>query len=82
MPGLERYFFHIVDGEMLVDRIGSELGGVEEAWTEAIQTAAEELRDRGRKGWLGSEWALHVTNDAEETIFVLRFFIERFGREG
>ena len=76
---MRRYFFHIFDNEELNDEHGTVLANREEARAHAIIVAGELLRDAGKKFWNGTEWRLHVTDEAGENIWTLRFLVEGGG---
>ena len=42
-----RYFFHVIDGQEMLDTVGSVLAGETEARTEAIVVSGEMLKDVG-----------------------------------
>jgi hypothetical protein len=71
-----RYFFNVIDGKFLVDGEGTELPGMPEVRAMAVETAGAMLRDQGRTAWHDSEWQMHVTNEAKETVLKLRFSAE------
>jgi hypothetical protein len=71
-----RYFFHVVDGQFLVDNEGTECAGLSEVRSQAIHTAGTILRDLGGKLAIGPEWQMHVTDAAKKTVFKLRFSAE------
>jgi hypothetical protein len=71
-----RYFFHICDGEEVLDGHGTVLASRDEARAHAITVAGELLRDAGKKGWRGSEWRLRVTDLAGATVYTLSFLVE------
>jgi hypothetical protein len=76
-----RYFFHVHDSVDMIDRVGNELSGPEEAHTEAVVAAGEMLRDVGGRFWKHREWRMWVTDEAGATVCALRFSAEqsRFG---
>jgi hypothetical protein len=48
---MPRYFFHVIDGEEIIDGEGTMLAGVNEARAEAIVVSGEMLKDLGGKFW-------------------------------
>ena len=73
---MNRYFFHLIDGQFLVDDVGTELPDMDAVRAMAIETSGEMLRDLGRDAWTGSEWQMHVTDEAKHTVLKLRFSAE------
>ena len=73
---MPRYFFHIIDGQFVVDGEGTECSGMAEVRTQAIQTAGAILRDMNGTFPSGLEWQMHVTDEAKTTVFKLRFSAE------
>jgi len=68
-----RYFFHVHDGEDLLDREGVELPGPVEAREQAIATAGEMIRQSGVVLSDGSVWTMRVVNENGGEVFTLRF---------
>jgi hypothetical protein len=73
---MTRYFFHVIDGRFLVDDVGTELPDMGAVRAMAVQASGEILRDLGIDAWTGSEWQMHVTDDAKRTVLKLRFSAE------
>ena len=73
---MSRYFFHVVDGQFLVDDEGTECAGMAEVRSQAIHTAGTILRDMNGSFPSGLEWQMHVTDEAKTTVFKLRFSAE------
>jgi len=75
---MPRYYFHLEDGQVLLDDTGSELGDVAAAQNEALRASGDLLRG-GRATahfWNGTPWRMWVTDkpDGEgKTFFTLRF---------
>ncbi|PVE21304.1 hypothetical protein DC522_27250 [Microvirga sp. KLBC 81] len=78
---MPRYFFHICDGEEVLDDVGTVLASREEARAHAIVVAGELLRDAGRKFWSGTEWRLRVTDETGTRVCTLRFLAENHGAD-
>jgi hypothetical protein len=70
---MPRYFFHVIDGKKLIDDEGTELLGLRQARTEAIQLAGAILRDEGDTFWNGIEWHMNVTDASGQSVLKLRF---------
>jgi hypothetical protein len=70
------YFFHVVDGEFLVDATGTQCAGMSEVRHQAIKTAGEILADKGARFPNGLEWQMHVTNASNKTVLKLKFSAE------
>ena len=74
---MPRYFFHIIDGEEIIDRDGTVLAGVNEARAQAIIFSGEVLKDLGAKFWNNGEWQVRVTDKAGNKVCALRFSADR-----
>ena len=74
---MPRYFFHVIDGQEILDTEGTELAGLEEARAEAVVLSGAMLKDAGQKFWNNGEWRLQVADGAGETVCALRFSAER-----
>src|SRR3954470_11372111 len=73
---MQRYFFHVKDGKEIIDQVGTELAGDDEARDEAIVVSGEMLRGVGREFWNNGEWRLWVVDQAGRTVCALRFSAE------
>ena len=76
---MERYYFHVIDGQFLADEVGTMFPNVAAVRVEALVASGEMLRDLGRRAWAGSEWQMHVTDEANETVLKLSFSTESLG---
>jgi hypothetical protein len=75
---MPRFFFHIVDGQFMVDADGVDLPDMAAVRTEAIAAAGAILKDAGQKGWTGDEWQMHVVDDNKTTVLKLAFSATEF----
>jgi uncharacterized protein DUF6894 len=78
---MPRYYFHLEDGQLLLDDTGDDLPDIAAAQTEALRVSSEAIRDRTRVAtlWNGTLWRLWVTdkpNGDGKTFFTLRFSAE------
>ena len=73
---MPRYFFNVIDGQFLVDDEGTVCPDMADVRAQAIDTAGAILRDLGGKFPKGLEWQMHVTDEAKNTVFRLRFSAE------
>jgi hypothetical protein len=73
---MPRYYFHVQDGETILDKEGTELAGFDEARAEAVVLSGAMLKDAGRKFWNNGEWRLQVVDEAGATVCALRFTAE------
>jgi hypothetical protein len=69
---VERFYFHVDDGQSFPDLVGTLLPDVRTARVEAIRTGGEMLRDAASY-WDGTEWRMDMTDEAGTTLFRLRF---------
>jgi hypothetical protein len=77
---MPRYYFHIEDDRVEIDRVGVELPDIETARNEAVSAAGQILRNGAAKSlWAGKPWRMWVTQSPfanEKPLFVLRFSAE------
>jgi hypothetical protein len=69
-----RYFFHIHDGILKPDEIGTECASDREAWAHALVACGEFLTDYGAIMPMGSELQMYVVdeNDRQPWTLTLR----------
>jgi hypothetical protein len=78
-PGVAmRYYFHLKDGEVLLDDEGLELGSLAAVRKEAVQSSIDLLKGAPRRSefWAGEPWMLWVTdgpNGAGNTVLAISF---------
>ena len=75
---MQRYFFHLEDGETILDEIGTELPDLAAVRHNALATTSDLLGGikAGPDFWAGEPWKLWVTDQADglgTTILTLRF---------
>jgi hypothetical protein len=70
---MPRFFFNVHDGVDILDDEGMELPGPDEARAQAIITAGEMLKEKGRAFWPAVEWAMEVTDESGGTVCKLKF---------
>jgi hypothetical protein len=79
---MPRYYFHLENGQSLLDDTGVELPGIAAAQNEALGASVDMLKDRPRATatlWNGTPWRMWVTdkpNGEGKTFFTLRFSAE------
>ena len=69
---MPRYFFQVIDGRDIIDRVGTMLPGLSEARGQAMRTACAILRDEGDEFWSGTEWHMNVTDAGGQSVLELR----------
>ena len=74
---MPRFFFHVIDGEEIIDNEGTELAGLDEARAEAIVFSGETLRDAGGRLWNNGQWQARVTDEAGNKVCALTFSADR-----
>jgi hypothetical protein len=74
---MPRYFFHVEDGLYLVDDIGKDLAGLDEARDEAIRLSGLALAAKGRALWDKDQWRIWVTDDRDGALFSIQFKVEK-----
>ena len=71
---MPRYFFHIVDGdEIIEDCEGTELPDLEAAVLDALHSARHLLADRIRRGELANGQRFEVRDEAGELVAIVPF---------
>jgi hypothetical protein len=73
---MSRYFFHVIDGKVLIDDEGTECASLSDVREQAITAAGEMLRDAARTITLGQEWQMHVADEDKATVLKLTFSME------
>ena len=74
---MARYYFHVIDGHVLVDQDGTDCSDMDDVREQAIVTAGAMLKDLARKFPNGGEWQMHVTDEFKLTVLKLRFSLEQ-----
>jgi hypothetical protein len=74
---MPRYFFHIVDGEEILDEEGTMLASVAEARVQAIVFSGEVLKELGGKFWNNGLWQVRVVDGDGNKVCTLSFSAER-----
>jgi uncharacterized protein DUF6894 len=60
---MPRYYFHILNGKMLVDDVGIEMAGIETVKAEAVKIAGSILAsEQPTDMWKGIAWKMKVTD--------------------
>lgn len=75
---MARYFFHIMNGKVIVDEVGMELAGMDQVRLEAIRSAGQMLSD-GRHAWKGQAWQMIVADADNTIVFGVNFSVDRHG---
>jgi hypothetical protein len=70
---MPRFFFHVHDGSSLVDRTGTELPSLTEAYTQAIAAAGELIKTAGIDLLAGAPWQMEVANEQGHIVLTLHF---------
>ena len=70
---MPRYHFNVHDGKDLPDHAGVELRDRDAAWSEAVQTCGEMLKELAGRFGRNMEWRMDVTDAADQPLFTLRF---------
>jgi hypothetical protein len=79
---MPRYYFHLEDGQVVLDDTGLELCDIAAAKSEALLTSGELIKDASRATatlWNGTPWRMWVTdnpNGEGKTFLTLRFSAE------
>jgi hypothetical protein len=79
---MQRYYFHLENGQTLLDDTGVELPDIASARQEAVGASGDIFKDQSRVTsslWNGTPWRMWVTNMPNgegKTFFTLRFAAE------
>ena len=74
---MPRYFFHITHERTEIDDVGEELRDKHAAWKEATVTAGQMLQGIDGKLKPGRDWRMEVTDEFQNTIYVLHIQAEK-----
>ncbi|WP_445217007.1 DUF6894 family protein [Bradyrhizobium sp. Pa8] len=74
---MPRYFFHITHERTDVDDVGEELSDKHAAWKEATVTAGQMLQGIDGKLRPGHDWRMEVTDEFQNTLYVLHIQAEK-----
>ncbi|KGT79699.1 hypothetical protein JEY40_33715 [Bradyrhizobium japonicum] len=74
---MPRYFFHIIHERTEIDDVGEELRDKHAAWKEATVTAGQMLQGIDGKLKPGRDWRMEVTDEFQNTIYVLHIQAEK-----
>lgn len=74
---MPRYFFHITHERTEIDREGEELPDKHAAWKEATVMAGQILQDIDGKLAPGRDWRMEVTDEVENTLYILHIQAEK-----
>jgi hypothetical protein len=74
---MPRYFFHVTHEGTQIDAEGEELPDRHAAWQEATITAGQMLQDIDGKLVPGREWRMEVTDEFQNTLYVLHINAEK-----
>jgi hypothetical protein len=69
-----RFYFDVHDGVDIIDVVGSDLAGLDEARDEAVRATSELLRGAQlAELWTGQPWRMVVLDAGRTELFTLRF---------
>ncbi len=68
---MPKYFFNLADGQVNLDREGSEVASLQQARVEAVVYAASMLRDRPEEVWAGGNWRVEVADERGVLLFTV-----------
>ena len=71
---MPRYFFHVHDGQDIIDHEGTDLPSEAQAKSQAVVMSGRLIMEMGDEFWKsGQEWRLEVTNQTGTKLFELKF---------
>lgn len=73
---MQRYFFHVHDGQNIPDDVGEVLESRDAAQIEAIQLSGRLISDHAKSFRLGEIWTMEVKDENALILFRLTFFID------
>ncbi|MBB4366779.1 hypothetical protein GGD65_007853 [Bradyrhizobium sp. CIR18] len=74
---MPKYFFHVTHERIEIDSEGEELPDKHAAWKEATVMAGQTLQGIDGKLVPGRDWKMEVTDEFQNTIYVLHIRAER-----
>jgi hypothetical protein len=75
---MARYFFHTLNGKMLVDDVGVEFASMDEVRSETIRASGQML-SHGVQGWKGDAWQMIVADESGTIVFSVSFRTDHHG---
>jgi hypothetical protein len=75
---MPRYFFHVMDGHATIDQEGTEIGGIDEVYRQAITAAGEILANGEAFSMLEGPWNMTVADEDGKTVMALRFNVDLY----
>lgn len=75
---MKRYFFHVMNGEAIIDTVGVECPDMDNVRQETIRSAGEMLA-KGDQTWNGHAWQMIVADEAGTIVFGVSFAVDRHG---
>ncbi len=75
---MAQYYFHVMNGQAVMDDTGMDLANMELVRTEAIRAAGQMLSD-GDHSWKGHQWQMIVTDAFNTIVFGVSFSVDRHG---
>ena len=70
---MPRYYFHVMDGRVLIDTEGTELASLEAVHEEALRAAGGILADMDAHALAKAAWTMTVADGAGKAVYSLRF---------
>ena len=70
---MQRFFFHVHDGEYIHDGSGTALPDLDAARRHALIFASDLLKGQPDRFWQGEEWRMEVTDEWGLSLFELKF---------
>ncbi|MCV9967807.1 hypothetical protein OIU34_39045 [Pararhizobium sp. BT-229] len=75
---MARYFFHVADGKITIDDVGTDLPDMDRVRRESVRTAGQMLSD-GDQSWGGEAWRMVVADEKGTIVFGVNISIDRHG---
>ncbi|MCV9967818.1 hypothetical protein OIU34_39115 [Pararhizobium sp. BT-229] len=75
---MARYFFHVADGKITIDDVGTDLPDMDRVRRESVRTAGQMLSD-GDQTWTGKAWRMEVADETGTIVFGVNISIDRHG---
>jgi hypothetical protein len=76
---MPRYYFHTMDGQVIIDDEGTELPDADAARLEALKTAGSILASGEANGMLAeTPWNMSVVDESSRTVFTLAFQARKY----
>lgn len=75
---MPKFFFYIMNGEAVIDTVGTEFPTLTAAKREAVRAAGAMIEQNGIN-WTGRSWRMFVADDVGKLVYSLEFTVDDHG---